>query len=42
MPAGVIVVFAMKFFEKGILRPGDTEGLELSYGNDRAIVDLLR
>ena len=40
--AGVTIGFAMELFEKGILGPADTDGLELKFGNDQAMITLLR
>lgn len=40
--AGVTIGFAMELFEKGILTLNDTEGLDLKFGNDRAMMMLLR
>lgn len=40
--AGVAIGFAMELFEKGILTPADTGGLELKFGNDQAMMALLR
>jgi aldehyde:ferredoxin oxidoreductase len=40
--AGVTVGFAMELFERGFLTTADTEGLELNFGNHKAMVDLLR
>ena len=40
--AGVTIAFAMELYEKGILSKEDTGGLELNFGNDEAMVTLLR
>ena len=40
--AGVTIGFAMELFEKGILTLKDTGGLELKFGNDQAMIILLR
>ena len=40
--AGVTIGFAMELFEKGILTLKDTGGLELKFGNDQAMMTLLR
>ncbi|MBI4832340.1 MAG: aldehyde ferredoxin oxidoreductase family protein, partial [Candidatus Lindowbacteria bacterium] len=40
--AGVAIGFAMELFEKGILTPADTKGLDLRFGNHEAMVALLR
>jgi len=37
---GACVAFAMECYEKGILSKGDTGGLELTWGNHKAIVEL--
>jgi len=42
MSAGVTIGFAMELFEKGILTLADTGGLELKFGNDQAMIALLR
>ncbi len=39
--AGVTVSFAMECFEKGILAPADTDGLELTFGNVPAMLELI-
>ena len=40
--AGVTIGFAMELFERGILTTANTGGLELKFGNDHAMVTLLR
>jgi len=40
--AGVTIAFAMELYEKGILSPDDTGGLELSFGNHEAMLTVLR
>ena len=40
--AGVTIGFAMELYEKGILTDRDTDGLELKFGNHRAMIDMLR
>jgi aldehyde:ferredoxin oxidoreductase len=40
--SGVTIGFAMECFEKGILTPADTEGIDLRFGNDEAMMKLLR
>lgn len=40
--AGVTIGFAMELFEKGILGPGDTGGVDLKFGNDQAMMAVLR
>jgi aldehyde:ferredoxin oxidoreductase len=42
MSAGVTIGFAMELFEKGILTSEDTGGIELKFGNDQAMMTLLR
>jgi aldehyde:ferredoxin oxidoreductase len=42
MSAGVTISFAMELFEKGILTLRDTGGVELKFGNDQAMITLLR
>ena len=42
MSAGVTIGFAMELFERGILGTADTGGLELRFGNDQAMIALLR
>ncbi len=41
MSAGVAIGFAMELYEKGILTKSDTGGLELHFGNDKAMQELL-
>ena len=40
--AGVTIGFAMELYEKGILTDRETDGLELKFGNHRAMIDMLR
>lgn len=40
--AGVTIGFAMELYEKGILTAADTDGLDLTFGNDQAMITLLR
>jgi aldehyde:ferredoxin oxidoreductase len=40
--AGVAIGFAMECYEKGILTKDDTGGMELNFGNDEAMMTLLR
>lgn len=40
--SGVTIGFAMELFEKGILTLTDTGGLDLKFGNDQAMITLLR
>lgn len=40
--AGVTIGFAMELFERGILGTSDTGGLDLRFGNDQAMITLLR
>jgi aldehyde:ferredoxin oxidoreductase len=39
---GSTIGFAYELFEKGILTKGDTDGLELTYGNHAAMVELVK
>ena len=41
MSAGAAIGFAMELFERGILTKADTEGVELKFGNDEAMMELL-
>lgn len=38
---GVAIGFAMELFEKGILRPEEVDGLDLSWGNHQSMVRLI-
>jgi aldehyde:ferredoxin oxidoreductase len=40
--AGAIVAFAMECFEKGLITRDDTDGIELTWGNHRAMMEVLR
>ena len=40
--AGVTISFAMELFEKGILTLADTDGIDLRFGNDKAMMQVLR
>ena len=42
MSAGVTIGFAMELYEKGILSPDDTGGLKLHFGNDEAMMKVLK
>ena len=42
MSAGVTIAFAMELFERGIITLADTGGLDLHFGNDRSMVELIR
>jgi aldehyde:ferredoxin oxidoreductase len=42
MSAGLCVAFAMELAEKGLLSPEDAGGLDLSWGNDETMLELLR
>ena len=39
--AGVAIGFAMELYEKGILTDKDTDGLELKFGNDKAMIEMI-
>lgn len=38
---GVAIAFAMECFEKGILNRNDTDGLELAFGNEEAMLGMI-
>ena len=40
--AGSTIAFAIECFENGILTKADTDGIELTWGNSRAIIDVLK
>jgi aldehyde:ferredoxin oxidoreductase len=40
--AGVTIAFAMELFEKGILTLEETDGIDLRFGNDEAMIKVLR
>jgi aldehyde:ferredoxin oxidoreductase len=40
--AGVTISFAMELFERGILTIEDTDGIDLRFGNDEAMIKVLR
>jgi aldehyde:ferredoxin oxidoreductase len=40
--AGVTISFAMELFEKGLLTLKDTDGIDLRFGNDEAMMKVLR
>jgi len=40
--AGATIAFAMELYEKGIINTDDTGGIELNFGNHKAMVDMLR
>ncbi|MFH1487746.1 MAG: aldehyde ferredoxin oxidoreductase C-terminal domain-containing protein, partial [Pseudomonadota bacterium] len=39
---GVTIGFAMECFEKGLIGPKDTDGIDLRFGNDAAMIAVLR
>jgi len=39
--AGMTISFAIECFENGILKKDDTEGIELEYGNEALVLDLI-
>jgi aldehyde:ferredoxin oxidoreductase len=39
---GGVIAFACECFEKGVLTPSDSDGLELTFGNPSAIVEMIR
>jgi aldehyde:ferredoxin oxidoreductase len=42
MTVGITIGFAMECFEKGMISTEDTDGIELRFGNDRAMIDILK
>ncbi len=38
---GATIAFAMECYEKGLIGPDDTDGLELTFGNDSVLPDLI-
>jgi aldehyde:ferredoxin oxidoreductase len=40
--AGAIIAFAMECFEKGLITVDDTGGIELTWGNQQAMIDMVR
>jgi aldehyde:ferredoxin oxidoreductase len=40
--SGVTIAFAMELYEKGILSKADTGGIELNFGNDEAMIAILK
>jgi aldehyde:ferredoxin oxidoreductase len=42
MTAGVTIGFAMECFEKGLISTEDTDGIELRFGNDAAMIAVLK
>jgi aldehyde:ferredoxin oxidoreductase len=40
--SGVTIAFAMELFEKGILTLEETDGIDLHFGNDKAMINVLR
>ena len=40
--AGITIGFAMECFEKGLIGPEDTDGIELRFGNDEAMISALK
>lgn len=42
MSAGVAIGFAMECFERGLIGLEDTDGIELRFGNDKAMITMLK
>ncbi len=42
MTAGITIGFAMECFEKGLIGLKDTDGMELRFGNDQAMIAMLK
>ena len=42
MTAGVTIGFAMECFERGLLNQKDTDGIDLRFGNDTAMIAMLK
>ena len=42
MSAGVTIAFAMECFEKGLITLKDTDGIDLSFGNGDAVVQMVK
>jgi aldehyde:ferredoxin oxidoreductase len=42
MTAGITISFAMECFEKGLLTTKDTDGIDLRFGNDQAMISALK
>ncbi|MGB9920217.1 MAG: aldehyde ferredoxin oxidoreductase family protein [Moorellales bacterium] len=42
MSAGVTIAFAMELYERGIISRQEVDGLELNFGNHRAVMEMLR
>jgi aldehyde:ferredoxin oxidoreductase len=40
--AGCTLAFAIECYENGIITKNDTDGLELTWGNDEAIIEMLK
>jgi aldehyde:ferredoxin oxidoreductase len=40
--AGAVIAFAMECFEKGLITSDDTGGIELGWGNHRAMMEILK
>ena len=40
--AGAIISFAMECFEKGLITKDDTDGIELTWGNHQAMMEMVR
>ena len=41
LETGSIIAWAMELYEKGILTSKDTDGLDLSFGNDEALIEMI-
>lgn len=42
MSAGITIGFAMECFERGLINLNDTDGIELRFGNDEAMISALK
>ena len=38
---GVVIAFAMECYEKGLITKGDTDGIELNFGNGQGMLDMI-
>ncbi|NIM95736.1 MAG: aldehyde ferredoxin oxidoreductase [Anaerolineales bacterium] len=41
LETGSLIAWAMELYEKGILTDADTDGLELTWGNDEAVLEMI-
>ena len=42
LEVGSMIAWAMELYEKGIITDKDTDGLKLEWGNDNAVIEMIK